>query len=219
MDDDYVTLRGRSVARLRVSGSRFIATAAGVSDRDAAVALVDDVRREHFDATHTAFAFRLGTRGEQVRAHDDGEPSGTAGKPILVAIERAGVTQVVVAVTRYFGGTKLGTGGLARAYAQVATQALAAGERETRVDAATLRVSLAHSLIGGVLHVASRLGAVVRSTEYDDRVHVTLAVPRSRVEELRRLMTEQTNGAAVVTDAVERRRGAPGIPLPGRGEI
>jgi uncharacterized YigZ family protein len=114
-----------------VQGSRFVATAAAAADRRQAMAFVEEIRKEFFDATHTAFAYRLGPAGADQRAHDDGEPSGTAGKPILTAIERAGVTGVVVTVTRYFGGTKLGTGGLVRAYGGAAAEALAAAERRS----------------------------------------------------------------------------------------
>jgi uncharacterized YigZ family protein len=181
-----------------VQGSRFVATAAAAADRRQAMAFVEEIRKEFFDATHTAFAYRLGPAGADQRAHDDGEPSGTAGKPILTAIERAGVTGVVVTVTRYFGGTKLGTGGLVRAYGGAAAEALAAAEREIRVDRLLLRVTVPHPLIGAVLHVASRLDARVDGTAYDDLVHVTLAVRRSTIDDCSRRLMDQTNGAALL---------------------
>ena len=111
---------------VREKGSRFLAYAARAGSAAEAGAFVERLEREHHDATHVAFAWRIGTGPDAVRrASDAGEPAGTAGKPILAAIESAGLTDVAAAVVRHFGGTKLGTGGLARAYRSAAGLALA----------------------------------------------------------------------------------------------
>ena len=104
----------------KIKGSRFIATVAPAGSRAAAEAIVEALRDCHPGARHTCFAYRLGAAGDVFRYADDGEPSGTAGRPILRQIEGRGLTAMVVVVTRYFGGTKLGAGGLLRAYAAAA---------------------------------------------------------------------------------------------------
>jgi uncharacterized YigZ family protein len=130
--DSYTTLAAAGAADLKVRRSTFLAMAAPAADDGAARAVVEELRRRHHDARHVCSAWRLG-RGAGLREqrHDDGEPSGTAGEPILQAIRGLDLTDAVVAVVRYFGGVKLGTGGLARAYAAAAQAALAAAPRRT----------------------------------------------------------------------------------------
>lgn len=105
-------------------GSRFIATAIPVGTKEEAMTEIEQLRREYWDATHNCFAYQFAPNGAEYRFSDDGEPSGTAGKPILFAIQQRELMNVLVVVTRYFGGTKLGAGGLARAYADSTNDAL-----------------------------------------------------------------------------------------------
>ena len=175
-------------------GSRFIGTALPVSDRAGAEAAVGEVRKEHHNATHHCYAYRLGLRGEESRFNDDGEPSGSAGRPILGALERAGLTDLVVVVTRYFGGTKLGVGGLARAYGGAALLVLGSAEKETRYLVTTLRLSIPHTYVGEVMRTVSRLGVKIGDTTYDEEVHLTLEVRRSRLEPLKAGLVECTAG-------------------------
>ena len=136
MPASYRTLAATGVAEIEVSRSRFLAEASRVETEEDARAAIVRVRRAHPDARHHCTAFVLGPRREIERSNDDGEPSGTAGAPILDTLRGADLTDAVVVVTRWFGGTLLGTGGLARAYGDAARAALEAAGIRRRSDAA-----------------------------------------------------------------------------------
>jgi uncharacterized YigZ family protein len=138
---------GRAVIRERAS--RFLSFVSPASTPEEAGAFVARLKKEYHDATHVAFAWRVGSGDSaQERASDAGEPSGTAGKPIAAAIASAGVTDVVTVVVRYFGGTKLGTGGLSRAYRRGAEAAIAAAERKTLLETILVVVTCAYERLG-----------------------------------------------------------------------
>jgi uncharacterized YigZ family protein len=193
--DEYATLRARAHGALTVRGSRFLAEAVPVRKREECDEIVREVRKEYFDATHHCFAYRLGPDGMQFRANDDGEPSGTAGKPILAAIDRAALTGVMVVVTRYFGGRKLGAAGLARAYRRSAELAIGAGERLTVYLCDVLPVSFPHACVGAVMRAVSVAGGRIASSRYDMEVHMEIEIRRSRAEDLRTALLEGTGGA------------------------
>jgi uncharacterized YigZ family protein len=193
--DEYTTLRARAHAALTVRGSRFLAEAVPVREKEECDEVVRKVRKEYFDATHHCFAYRLGRDGMQFRTNDDGEPPGTAGKPILAAIDGAELTGVVVVVTRYFGGTKLGAAGLARAYRQAAELALGAGERLAMYLCDMLPVSFPHACVGPVMRAVSAQGGRIASSHYDLEVHMEIEIRRSRAEGLRAALLEGTSGA------------------------
>lgn len=122
--DIYYSIESRERQELKVKGSRFIATASPANSKYEAIAIVDTIKAEFFDATHNCWAYRIGFDGLEYRSSDDGEPNGSAGKPILFSIQKHDLTDIVVVVTRYFGGTKLGIGPLARAYSDTASLVL-----------------------------------------------------------------------------------------------
>jgi uncharacterized YigZ family protein len=194
MEDRFFTIRVRVRAETRVRGSRFIGTAIPVGSREEAEAVVAEIRKEHHSATHNCFAYRLGVGGEISRFNDDGEPSGSAGRPILGALERADLTDIVVVVTRYFGGTKLGVGGLARAYGDATTQALERAARETRYLTGTILLSIPHAYVGEVMRAVSRFGARIGDSTYDEEVHLRLEIRRSRLDEVKAGLVECTAG-------------------------
>ena len=194
--DEFTTLRARARSVLTVRGSRFLAEAVPVNGKEACEAVLAAIRKEYFDATHHCYAYRLGADGAQGRAGDDGEPSGTAGKPILGAIESAGLTDVIVVVTRYFGGTKLGTGGLVRAYRQAAEGALASGARLTLHVLDILDLSIPHECVGPVMRAVAAAGGKIVRSDYSDRVSMGIEIRRSRTVALRSALLEATAGAA-----------------------
>jgi uncharacterized YigZ family protein len=198
--DAYTVLGTAAHAETKVEGSRFIADAVPVGGREAAEEFLASVRKKSFDATHHSFAWRLGVGGEDFRASDDGEPSGSAGKPILSVIDRAGVVDVLVVVTRYFGGTKLGVGGLARAYAHAAEVALAAAPKLVRYAMDPLEITFPHAQVSPVMRAIAVTGARIIETTYDDAVRMRLEVRRSRTASLRALLVDQTGGKAVLLD-------------------
>jgi uncharacterized YigZ family protein len=192
--DEFKTIRRRVRTEIKVQGSRFIATAASVSSKQEADRFVEEMRKEFHSATHNCYAYRIGTDTHQFRFNDDGEPAGTAGKPILASIDRLVLTDIVIVVTRYFGGTKLGTGGLARAYAEAAEGVLAGADHVTKYRMGILRASFPHSQVGNVMRAVSRAGARIVDTVYDEEVHVQLEIRRSLLEDLRSLLVESTSG-------------------------
>jgi uncharacterized YigZ family protein len=198
-NDEFSTLRAAARASLTVRGSKFLAEAIPVEGKEACEEAVSRARKEYFDATHTCYAWRLAPDGSQFRANDDGEPSGTAGKPILAAIDGAGVLGVIVVVTRYFGGTKLGTAGLARAYREAAERALGRGERLTRYVCDMLSASFPHASVGPVMRAVAAAGGRVSSSEYAADVHMEIEIRRSRGEALRSALIEGTRGAVRFT--------------------
>ena len=194
MSDQYTTIAAPARAELKVLGSRFIASAHPLSTREEVEQVLAAVRKELFDATHHCFAYRLGADGADFRTVDGGEPSGSAGKPILAAIDRGGFTDILVVVTRYFGGTKLGVGGLARAYGEAAAGALDSATPKVCYATVRLRASFPHDMVGAVMHAVGRLGAKIEGTEYDGEVHLLVSVRASRADDLEMSLLEGTRG-------------------------
>jgi uncharacterized YigZ family protein len=166
---------------VREKASRFFGFAARAASVAEAEAFLARLRREYHDATHVAFAWKIGAH---LRASDAGEPSGTAGKPIAGAIESAGLTEVVVAVVRYYGGTNLGTGGLARAYRLAADHALAAAGSETVYETVRVDVRAPYDRIGLVRRLVDPPHVRLAGERFDPEPVLTLEVRRSRVAAL-----------------------------------
>lgn len=194
MRDEFTTIEREVRAETRVRGSRFIAIASPVADRKEAEDFVGRMRAEFHDATHHCFGYRLGTGENEFRHSDAGEPSGSAGKPILLSIDKRGLTNVCVVVARYFGGTKLGIGGLVRAYGSAADQVLAAAQTRTRFKTTLIEASFPHAQISNVMHVISKAGARLVDTSYDEDVHLQLEIRQSKAGEFTSLLINQTSG-------------------------
>jgi uncharacterized YigZ family protein len=191
--DRYVIPASRAQAELVVQRSRFIAVAAPVADVMEAQAVVEAEQKRFHDATHHCFAWKV-EGGE--RSADAGEPSGTAGKPILSAITRAGCEDAVVVVTRYFGGVKLGPGGLARAYGEAAAQALALAGRRELFRTGRWLVTFDFDHTSQVHHAVSRFEARTLESNYSQRASLLLELRRSRLEAFRATVLEATSGRA-----------------------
>lgn len=192
----FRTLAAPGDAEIRVQGSRFLALASPVETEDAARALVAERARRMWDATHhcSAWVLREGIR----RANDAGEPGGSAGPPILAAIEGAGLVDCCVVVTRYYGGVPLGIGGLVRAYGDVAARALALAPRRTGTLAVRFRIRYPYLLTGAVMRALGRSGASEIHHGYapgGSRGAVELAVRVGEEATFRDLLQEQTGGS------------------------
>ena len=196
--DEYRTIREKVRTESKVQGSKFIGTAIPISTKEHAEDCIAGLRKQFHDATHSCYAYRIGLDGNQFRFNDDGEPAGTAGKPILAAIDKLAFTDVCVVVTRYFGGTKLGVGGLIRAYGDAARQALGSAEVLTKYLLETLHVTFPHSRISDVMHVTSRLGARIVDTTYDEEVHLILEIRKSKTIELQLQLVSHTSGNVAI---------------------
>ena len=201
--DRYHTIAGRMRAERKVIGSRFIATAVPVTSKDDAKRYLAEIHEEFFDATHHCYAYRLGMHGLNFRTADDGEPSGTAGKPILFALQKFGVSDVLLVVSRYFGGTKLGRGGLARAYAGAADDVLALCEKTPVYKTIPVKVFCTYEDVQTVLHCAETYAVRVES-DYHDSVHLRCHIRESDVEAFTTAVDRATNaraGCIVETDS------------------
>lgn len=174
--------------------SRFIATVAPVSDEQEACAFIETVKKKYWDARHNCSAFVIGEKAQLTRCSDDGEPSGTAGRPMLEVLLGSEIRNVAVVVTRYFGGTLLGTGGLVRAYTQAVQAGLASCEIGTMRMGVTLRIDTDYNSIGKVLYVLNEHGIEQQDSSYTDRVSLTVQMPAEESEELQKALTEATCG-------------------------
>lgn len=185
----------------KIKGSRFIACLAPAATEDEAAAFIDDVRAEFADARHVCWAWRLGPPGDRTRSSDDGEPGGSAGRPILAQLEGHGVFGVVACVVRYFGGVKLGVGGLMRAYGGAAGAAL------DRVELARVEVLEAVDCVhpygdsGAVQGVLAHFGVEARDAEYDAEVRFRALVPLARVVDFEAALRDATAGRAITSRA------------------
>jgi uncharacterized YigZ family protein len=186
MTSSYPSPAASVETEIEVKKSRFIARAARVTDRQAALALVEQARRDFPDARHHCWAYLLGNpvSASSAATNDAGEPSGTAGRPILNVIQHKGVGDVLVVVIRYFGGIKLGAGGLVRAYSGAAEAVLSMLPLEQAVAVAELKLSLDFAREQSLRHWAEVHGAQVLSVDYSHQVLMQLNVPEVVLDEL-----------------------------------
>ena len=183
-EDSYLTLAAPAEASLRERSSRFLAYAYPVRSEEEIRERLDALRKRYYDATHHCYAWRLGPRGERFRANDDGEPSGTAGRPILGQMLSHGITECLIVVVRYFGGTKLGVPGLIAAYKEAAAAVIAAAGITERTVDLTLRVQFPYEAMNDIMRIVKDEQPAVRSQEFGNLCTVTLAIRAGRAEAL-----------------------------------
>jgi uncharacterized YigZ family protein len=186
--DTYRTLTGTSEALFKDRGSRFISHAFPVSDESECRQLIDRIKKQYHDARHNCFAYILGRNGETVRWNDDGEPSGTAGKPILGQIRSAGLTNTLVIVTRYFGGTLLGTGGLINAYRSAAADALEKAPSGYHVIMLTLQIEFPYTSMNDVMKVIKDEDLDQHEHSFGDLCRMKISVRESESERILKRM-------------------------------
>jgi uncharacterized YigZ family protein len=183
-DDEYKTIAASAEAALRERSSKFLAYAWPIGSEEEVKGHLDGLRKKYYDATHHCYAWRLGPRGETWRANDDGEPSGTAGKPILGQMLSAEVTDCLVVVVRYFGGTKLGVPGLIAAYKDAAAEVLAAAEITERTVDVVFELQFAYEAMNDVMRVVKEMEPRVEEQHFDNLCRMRLAIRRGRAAEL-----------------------------------
>jgi uncharacterized YigZ family protein len=169
--------------QLKIKASRFIADAFPIKDEDEVPTLLNEVKKREYTANHHCFAWRLGVGDEEVwRASDDGEPAGTAGKPIHQMLVAANVTNLLVVVTRYFGGTKLGKGGLFRAYGGVVQELLPQVKKRAYVPRVTLYCDCDFEHANLVYRLIESYGAQLRTQDYGQGVHIELRIKTDQAD-------------------------------------
>ncbi len=201
MSDSYQIIAGHCRSEIKIKRSRFIATINQATDPNAAVEFRNSVAKEFHNATHNCFAYRIGCGAEQVfRYSDDGEPSGTAGRPILEALDRFELTDTCLVVTRYFGGIKLGTGGLGRAYRDAALAVIEKADIQTRYLTDRLSFTFPLNFTGAVLRAVSTEVVEIAESRYTDIGAIVCDVRRSWSDRIRQSLVSITNGRVEFVD-------------------
>ncbi len=184
---------------IEVKKSRFIATTHPVSSEREALDFLASVKKKYWDARHNCYAFTAGSRFELQRSSDDGEPAGTAGRPILELLLQEEIHNCIIVVTRYFGGTLLGTGGLIRAYRDAAKEGLAGSVIIDRRSGRKYTVQADYGSIGRLMQLASDEHIPILDTRYTDTVETDVVVPDELTDDFLKKVTAATSGAARVT--------------------
>lgn len=174
--------------------SRFIATVIPAAEEEEALAFIEAMNKKYWNATHNCFAYVIGERNEIQRCSDDGEPSGTAGKPMLDVLLGEELHNTAVVVTRYFGGTLLGTGGLVRAYSSAVKAGLASSVIITKKQGIKLEIITEYTGLGKIQYILAEKGMTVLDTLYTDKVEMTVLVPAWELEGLKAAIMEGANG-------------------------
>ena len=198
--DEWYTLYKGGTGEIEEKKSRFIATIMPVSSEEEAASFIAKLKKQYWDARHNCSAFVIGANGEKTRCSDDGEPSGTAGRPMLDVLTGEHVTNVCVVVTRYFGGTLLGTGGLVRAYSAAVRAGLENCEIIKKINGYTVKVICDYNDIGKLQNLAARKDYHITGTDYGEKV--TAVFMTDKVTELEKDITDATSGKAMIEDAV-----------------
>ncbi len=195
MIDVYQTVAAASSAEVKIERSRFVGNIVPLDSRETAQLRYEELRARFHDATHNCFAWRIGIENQiESKYSDDGEPSGTAGRPILDAINSAQLTKVLVVVTRYFGGVKLGTGGLARAYREAAETTIAAATIVERSIVQRFEICFAHDDTSAVMKSLSDFDVKPEQTVYSDLVTILGSIRLSRYAAFAASLIERTHG-------------------------
>lgn len=195
---DYKTIKQFGESEIVEKKSRFLGKIKLVETEAEAIAYIENIKKQHWDARHNCFAYVIGANGETVRCSDDGEPSGTAGKPMLEVLQNQQLRNVVVVVTRYFGGVLLGTGGLVRAYTQATLEAIEKAGICTMTFVTVLTVQTDYNAIGRIKYLLAQEEITVLNEEYTTDVIVTIALPSAKEEWVINKITDVTNGKAVI---------------------
>lgn len=197
---EYKTVYRGGEGEITEKKSRFIANVAPVASEEEVLELLEAARKKYWDARHNCFAYVIGERGELKRFSDDGEPNGTAGKPILEVLTGEGLSNTLIIVTRYFGGTLLGTGGLVRAYGAAAKAGLAASLVISKLPGLKLHIATDYTGLGKIQYILGQRGITVLDTVYTDKVEMVVLTPQKEADAVKAEITEGTNGQAVLEE-------------------
>ncbi len=195
---DFIVVKEGAEGIYEEKKSRFIAKVYKVENENEVSSYIEEARKKYWDARHNCYAYVIGNNNEVTRCSDDGEPSGTAGKPILEVITRMGVHNCLIIVTRYFGGTLLGTGGLVRAYTDASATALNNSLLATQVQGVRYIVTTDYNGSGKIQYAMASVNAAIADTEYTDKVTMKIVIEKEREKLLVDTITEITNGRAVI---------------------
>lgn len=195
---NYRTLHEFGTDEITIEKSVFIGYAKPIQSEDEAVEFINEIKKKHKDANHNVWAYTVGQNMNIQRYSDDGEPQGTAGIPTLEVIKKEDLRDVVVVVTRYFGGIKLGAGGLVRAYTKGAKLGLESGKIISKVMYQEVKVKIDYTQLGKVQNELMNLGYFIKDTIYEDNVEIIVYSKLEDVEKLSEKMTDITSGTGKI---------------------
>lgn len=194
----YKTVYAGGEAEIIEKKSRFIATVKPVKSEEEAIAFIEGLKKKYWNATHNCSAYVIGEHFQIQRCSDDGEPSGTAGKPMLDVLLGEELHDTAVVVTRYFGGTLLGTGGLVRAYQASTKAGLEASTVITKMHGSRVSVETDYTGLGKIQYILGQRGLTILNSQYTDKVALEVLLPEAEVKTVMAEITEGTNGQAVM---------------------
>ena len=185
MTDEFKTIAGTSEGFYSEKRSKFLAFAHHVETLDEVKELLSQYRKKYYDARHVCYAYMLGAAREEFRANDDGEPSSTAGKPILGQINSNELTDILIVVVRYYGGVNLGTSGLIIAYREAASDAIAHAQVETRQVEEIITYDFPYVMMNDVMRIVKEMNPRIVSQTYDNTCQIRLSIRKSEAEQLK----------------------------------
>jgi uncharacterized YigZ family protein len=198
LQKEYKTVLHSACAEIEEKKSRFIATAKPVATEEEAVEFINSLKTKYWDATHNVYAYHIGGNNVIQRFSDDGEPSGTAGMPVLEVIKRMGLQDVAVVVTRYFGGTLLGASGLIRAYSKSASAGIEAAVIVRRQLCVEVNIILEYTVLGKLQSMLASEGCAIKNIIYEQDVEIIAYIPIDEKDKFIALIVEATNARALV---------------------
>lgn len=198
MLEKYKTIYCGGEGEIIEKKSRFIATVRLVENEQEALNFIEEMRKKYWNATHNCFAYVIGENRETIRCSDDGEPSGTAGKPMLDVLLGEGMYNTAVVVTRYFGGTLLGTGGLVRAYSKAVQEGLLQSDVIEKQYGTIIEIGTDYNGVGKIQYLIGERKIPILNSEYTDKVKIKVILPIAVVDKFCADLTESTNGRAKI---------------------
>lgn len=201
---EYKTIENEAFAEWEISKSRFLAYVRHTESEQEAQNFIASVKKKHFDARHNCSAYIIGERGQIQKSSDDGEPSGTAGVPILEILKKNELSDITVVVTRYFGGIKLGAGGLIRAYSKSATLGLDAAAIVKKTIFNCYELTLSYDLLGTLENYLHQNEIRIDSKDYTDNVKLTVLLPKTTAENTIKDITDMTAARCKITELEPR---------------
>lgn len=200
MIESFKTIYEGGSGEFVMKKSRFIATVCPVETEEAAISFIEELKKKYWDATHNCSAYIIGTDHVLMRCSDDGEPSKTAGRPMLDVLLAHNLTNLCVVVTRYFGGTLLGTGGLVKAYQSATVEGLNHSLIITKELGQRISISTDYNLVGKIQYYIAQEQLTLLSSQYTDIVCLEILVPPSKYQSFSKKIAELSNGLAFLTE-------------------
>lgn len=198
MLEKYITVMGEGQAEIVEKKSRFIANVKPITSENDAISYIEGIKKKYWNARHSCYAYQLGEKNNIQRYSDDGEPGGTAGMPILDVLRGQDIKNTIIVVTRYFGGTLLGTGGLVRAYSSAAKAGIESAGLIEQVLHSEINITVDYTLSGKVQYETMNMGNIIKDTVYTDKVKFIVQTEKALAEGFIKAIVNATGGKALI---------------------